>query len=931
MGGKNKGQPAGYKYFTSMAMAIGNRIENLLGINFDKRGWQVGNRTDLGLKGIDCYISKPNLYGENEGGIAGNIRIHLGQNDQEADEHYQIYFPLVSAYPYQSYLVFGAPTTPDISGLLGGGFIGSIAEALTNTGPGFYVGNSGFLKEMMLWPKRIHVKNDGTVQWYDAYAEIGSFFDFSESKYPRYTTPTDVDIALRYVNEKTSGNNSKSYTFSGVSDQSHVALTGFTSGGELAVVQAYSPQNITINYSTFAEYMIVKIIFTIVNQSKIMEYELRGIVIKPPIVSVDGSNTYVTAYFFVLSDYMPAIQVRFSDAVVTGGTQAVFGGNVSSRLLDAYIPGYTEAIYAPDMNPIHKIREILTDDTAMNKPEVDINDTNFMAAAERIFSEGLGISWAITEKSCKEALDELCNHIEAGVRVNRQTGRYEIILFRDDWYDLNTAQSFNENNIKTLQLDIANSDETINTLNVNYYDRANIKKSAFNVAEIGLIHTLGHENAETIDFPYFTKRRNAEIVANWKLKQLSTPAWAGAFTTGSYEARKLNRYDVIKLNWSSKGIVNLPVRIMKISLGDGRDNTVTIDFVEVVPYSEMTTTTINVDPPVVQPGLEPQINQSVVFEMPYLEAVQQVGQLEVDNQLANNSDISYLMVATKRPQDNSLNALLYTDAGVGYERASRVDYCATADLDQSIGYLENSFAVKNTSAMDQVTAGSVVLVDEEIMVFQSYDLATKIMTVKRGALDTIPKPHAQNAVFYFYDNFASFDMTQYVQSEIIKAKVLTTTPSGVLDLADASELSLTMQARAIRPYPPANVKIDGVYYPENISGANIVLTWVDRNRLQQTGGDVLGYFDPGVTIESGVTYQLQVYLVDSENVETEFFNQDIGTVNTYSLDISTAPAGTQRYRVILKASKNGYESFQHFEHVLNTQLTAPYSLTVEYT
>jgi hypothetical protein len=26
-------------------------------------------------------------------------------------------------------------------------------------------------------------------------------------------------------------------------------------------------------------------------------------------------------------------------------------------------------------------------------------------------------------------------------------------------------------------------------------------------------------------------RRNAELVANWKLKQLSTPAWKGSFTT----------------------------------------------------------------------------------------------------------------------------------------------------------------------------------------------------------------------------------------------------------------------------------------------------------------------------------------------------------------------------------------------------------------
>src|SRR5690606_3552167 len=50
---------------------------------------------------------------------------------------------------------------------------------------------------------------------------------------------------------------------------------------------------------------------------------------------------------------------------------------------------------ALDINPIHKIREILTDDTAMGKPESDVNSANFMKAADQIWDEGLGISWAI--------------------------------------------------------------------------------------------------------------------------------------------------------------------------------------------------------------------------------------------------------------------------------------------------------------------------------------------------------------------------------------------------------------------------------------------------------------------------------------------------------------------------------------------------------
>ena len=210
-----------------------------------------------------------------------------------------------------------------------------------------------------------------------------------------------------------------------------------------------------------------------------------------------------------------------------------------------------------DINPIHKIREVLTDDTAMGKPESSVNDVNFMKAADRVWDEGLGVSWAIDEKSCIEAIEELCYHIEAGVRVNRQTGLYEMVLFRDDWFSEDEIHTITENKIKDLSLEVMNSDGIVNQLNVTYYDRQRIKNSTFSIYENGSILTMGHTNAESVEFPYFMNMRNAEVVANWKLKQFSTPAWSGSFTTGWKEARKWNRYDLIRLPWSKNSTMSL--------------------------------------------------------------------------------------------------------------------------------------------------------------------------------------------------------------------------------------------------------------------------------------------------------------------------------------------------------------------------------------
>jgi len=149
MGGSSK-QVTGYQYFANFLLFIGNPIEKLLGINFDKRGWlnplvdESGNALAVGI------INKPSLYGENEGGVAGQIHARYGSANPVPVSFYTDYLaenelpPL--AYPFQSYL------------------------ALED----FYLGNSGYMKEMLLWPKRIHIKNDGTGQWYDAKAEIGT-------------------------------------------------------------------------------------------------------------------------------------------------------------------------------------------------------------------------------------------------------------------------------------------------------------------------------------------------------------------------------------------------------------------------------------------------------------------------------------------------------------------------------------------------------------------------------------------------------------------------------------------------------------------------------------------------------------------------------------------------------------------------------------
>ena len=109
MGGSSD-QVTGYKYVTNFLLFIGNPIEKVLGINFDKRGWltplidEMKNPLSVGT------VEKPTLYGENEGGVAGQIYAKYGSDNQEIVPFYKDYMDLkelpASAYPFQSYLAF---------------------------------------------------------------------------------------------------------------------------------------------------------------------------------------------------------------------------------------------------------------------------------------------------------------------------------------------------------------------------------------------------------------------------------------------------------------------------------------------------------------------------------------------------------------------------------------------------------------------------------------------------------------------------------------------------------------------------------------------------------------------------------------------------------------------------------------------------------
>ncbi|TCB17621.1 phage tail protein [Acinetobacter sp. ANC 5045] len=894
-------QVTGYRYYTSFAAFIGNRIEKFIAINFDNRGWIIHDPEKHPSNMLP--VNKPSLFGQDAGGVVGNIDIEFGYPQPQQNLAYKQHFDLVSAYPYQSYLVFRGNTIDQP----------------------FYFGNSNYMKEMLLWVKRTRVRNDGREQWYAStearpwVCEIGRTYVVNSQDVKTKVTIGSTVLFRHGVatnGSQISEKDSSAITSSGEDFLSSSLITGLT-GAQTGVGTERVAELSLYKSSVISGYFIVEMLFTYNGLQTSQLYE-QPILVYSDTTYKDGDGRHYRKIVGLFNDGMDIFMRQSSKnpELITGQTYSIIAG-VSVKFTK-YNNSWVFSSTGHDINPIHKIREILTDDTAMAKPEVDVNDINFMKAANRIWDEGLGISWAIDEKSCIDAIEELCYHIEAGIRVNRQTGLYEMVLFRDDWFGEDDIHAIAENKIKDLSLEVMNSDDIVNQLNVTYYDRQRIKNSTFSVYENGSILTMGKANAESIDFPYFMNMRNAEIVANWKLKQYSTPAWKGTFTTGWREARKWNRYDLVEITWSKKWQGTILARIMKIDLGNGLNNEVMIDFEEVVPYSGEMNTSIVVDDSTEEKAepAKPAIGET--FEAPYYIAIQNIGQRKIDEELAHNPDVGFTFSTYRRPQWNALYAEI-TTANVdkpedGWIIDGNAEFVTSGQFDQLVSRTATQITVKNLQIEDYLNPNDLIVVGTwlsgefgsyEFMIVESLDIETSILTVKRGALDTIPRGW-DNGMYFFRSNpdDGLFSLTEYSADQNVRESALTVTPSSKLEHLGSAPVY--MRSRAIRPYPPANVKINNVYYPETIiTTNNIVLTWLGRNRLTN---QVIDFYDASDDAELNTTYS---YELSSENVVLDSASGIVGNTATI---LSSVLIPNKPHTLKLWSVRDGYDSYQVFEH-----------------
>ena len=583
-----------------------------------------------------------------------------------------------------------------------------------------------------------------------------------------------------------------------------------------------------------------------------------------------------------------------------------------------------KAAIGNDMNPAHIIYECLTDnDWGMGYQSSDIDAASFTTAADTLYSEGFGMSilWD-RETEIENFVKDILRHIDAALYVDKATGTFTLKLIRADYVQAN-LKLFNEDNIVRIEdYACSTSTELVNTVTIQYWDATTGATGSMTVQDIAMVQIQGATITQTTDYGGITSGALAAKVASRDLRALSTPMMRCTIHT-TRDGALVKPGDAIRLTWPDYGVSEAVMRVAMIDYGTATENTVKLTLLQDVfslgtaTYAAPATTewvpVINAPQPVAN---------RIVIEAPYYTLVRSLGETETADAMSTLPDMGRALVSGMRPTGDSLGCDVWADDGSGYVSDAAMDFCAYATCQSAVPPTATSITLSGAKDFysDMITVGEYAFINNEIVEITSFSQTT--LDIKRGCLDSVPQTHSAGSKIYVADSKNGIGATEYVAGETVNFKLLSRTGKGVLPLSSAPATAITFNRRALRPYPPGQFAVSGGYFPSLVLDVPITASWAHRNRLTQTGTNLVDFTEASVTPETGTTYELRLY---NDTTSTLLYSQSGLTGTSHSG--FPAMTGNYQLRMELWSVRDGYASLFKHSHVFTYENI--YRLTLE--
>jgi hypothetical protein len=570
------------------------------------------------------------------------------------------------------------------------------------------------------------------------------------------------------------------------------------------------------------------------------------------------------------------------------------------------------------MNPATIIYECLTNsEWGLGYAAADIDDDFFEAAADQLYSEGLGIAilWD-RQATCEDFIGEIMRHIDAALYVDRTTGKFCLKLIRDDYDESGLLQLDPSNVIRVEDFRRPTLAELVNSVTVNYWDAVTGNTGSLTLSDTALISVQGGVVGATLDYMGLPSQGLGARIAGRDLKALSYPV-ASAVVYATRAAAGLNIGDCFRLSWPDLGVDEITMRVKDLAFGDGRNNQVRIVCVEDI-FALPTFSLVSSSPPLwTDPSLvrPPAMDEAVVLEAPYFAMLEELGPTDTETLLTTDPDAGLLLVAGMNP-GGAINADFYVDAGEGYDYVGPIEFCPGAVLAAALAREAgpSTVAIEDGIDLDLVETGTLAQIGAELVRIDA--VSADSLTIGRGCLDTTPAAHAAGSVVVFWGEHFYGDEDVHTATDTLGVKLCPVSFMGPLALSAATEVSVTMAARAYRPYPPAKLQFNAEYFPAALAldeNDEVVVSWEPRNRITQGDGALLDFTEDGVAAETGTTYTLQI--VDSVTLIEQLLVEDIAT-ESYTLTQAALAGMEDRLLVQVWAVRDGVESWQAAQAVV---------------
>lgn len=856
MGGGKK-QTIGYKYSLGMHMILCHGpIDCVYKIQVDKKLAWTGLST-----GGQIDINNPSLFGgdEKEGGISGSLDLEMGNSDQGQNSYLISRLgPIISAHR---------------------GVVGLVLRRM-------YLGTTSYLKPWSFTGSRIYKSTDGVLQWYPEKAAITRDPEnpiiYAPGGGGEVQVPVTVGYSAWTIFKLTDFSISNAMVDSGgvfLYSNFTLDLTGASQGYARMELQFYGPFGFPFGFQGVDN--------------------VNGDISEPDASLIADVNIPSGARY---------VRVRFVGVPVDGATGVA--GLLSEDSFFHYLVDEGTFVTEADMNPAHIIREGLTDTNfGMGYPTTDIDDDVLAAVADTLYDEALGIS-LVWDRSMdiEKFIEEILRHIDAALFVSRTTGKFNVKLIRGD-YNVEDLLILDKSNITSVSSpNRVAFGELSNSVTVKFWNHLTETDDSVTVSDTALAKIQDGQLIDAaLNYPGFTTKRNATIAAQRDLKALSTGFFSCTIIANS-DAKDLNLGSVFVFDWPDWQINNMVMRVIGISFGDGINNKVRIICTEDI-YATSTAVVV-VDPGTVwvDPSQAPgEIINQVAQEVTYFEAVQNLGQADVDEALLANEDVGYVMAAAGRPE-SAINARMWTDSGAGYTEETILDFCPFGRITSDLTPIETTFFITNFTDLDELEIGTYAQIgigeSAEFVRIDYADGSTGQIVCGRGCLDTTPRRHSVGDPMFFMDVSVAVDTTEYASGETVNVKLTAITGQGQYDLDFASEMPVELNSRAIRPYAPGQFEINAVSYPETPLSGVLAFTFVGRDRIQQTAGEIYDHTFGNIGPEVGTSYRLQGY-IDGVLVHTD---------EPVTSGVTWTPSSYGVVKVEIHSLRDGYYSFQAATH-----------------